>query len=203
MKFSDQGALEWVVFADPAQADGKTTLHLQIHDTGCGMGQTERQALFHLFRQGDASARRRHGGTGLGLALAARLANRMGAELDCLDSQPGRGSVFELRAPMAVMADPSGAPLATAQGSPLVPKPDALKRPPNAQQRAEWDSVRVALIRLLDQWDAEALGIARQHADLIREMLGERYAIFDHALARFDFDKAAACLQNHPFHHEH
>ena len=204
VKFCDRGAIELVVYADPVQVDGRTPLHLQIHDTGRGMGLAERQALFSLFRQGDASPRRRHGGTGLGLALAARVATRIGAELDCLESHRGRGSVFELRALLETVAEPLGATPAPATDQPPPANAAAatVKRPPGAHPQAEWESVRGALIRLLDRWDAEALGIARQHADLIREMLGERYAFFDHALARFDFDKAAGCLQNQLSHHD-
>jgi signal transduction histidine kinase/AmiR/NasT family two-component response regulator len=113
IKFTDQG--EVVLSAEVLDED---RYRLALTDTGVGFDMTIKEQLFERFTQADGSSTRRRGGSGLGLALARRCADLLGAELDC-SSQPGRGSTFtlELRLPPAE-ADPStaaGAPLADAQ----------------------------------------------------------------------------------------
>jgi len=72
-------------------------LRLEVTDTGVGFDPQLKNHLFQRFRQADGSATRAHGGVGLGLPLCQRLADLMGAELDCTSS-PGHGSTFRLEA---------------------------------------------------------------------------------------------------------
>ena len=74
-----------------AAANG--TVAVTVSDSGPGIAAADRDRIFRPFfsRDGD-------GGTGLGLAIARELAQALGGELR-LDSEPGRGSRFELRLP--------------------------------------------------------------------------------------------------------
>lgn len=67
-----------------------------VSDEGCGMDEATREHLFDRFYQGDTS----HAGegSGLGLALAARIVELHRGSID-VQSSPGRGSVFEVRLP--------------------------------------------------------------------------------------------------------
>ena len=63
----------------------------EVSDTGAGMTEEEKQALFQPFQQGEAGVRQ--GGTGLGLTIAQRALGLMGSTIE-VESQPGEGSRF-------------------------------------------------------------------------------------------------------------
>lgn len=69
-----------------------------VWDTGIGIDEAGVQALFQLFRQLDGSLSRRHGGAGLGLALAYRLTRLHRGEVE-VASVPGEGSRFTVKFP--------------------------------------------------------------------------------------------------------
>jgi len=73
-------------------------VRFEVRGTGIGIPTDKQHTLFELFRQGDTSLTRRHGGSGLGLGLCYRLVQVMGGELR-LDSHLDTGSsvYFELR----------------------------------------------------------------------------------------------------------
>ena len=63
-----------------------------VDDSGPGIGFEERERIFRPFWSRDG------GGTGLGLAIARELASALGGRIE-LDSEPGKGSRFELILP--------------------------------------------------------------------------------------------------------
>ncbi|MCF8130277.1 MAG: response regulator [Deltaproteobacteria bacterium] len=75
------------------------TLGLSVRDTGSGIPDGKREAIFEAFQQVDGSVSRRYGGTGLGLSISQALAHLLKAEIQ-LVSQVGKGSTFTLYLPL-------------------------------------------------------------------------------------------------------
>jgi signal transduction histidine kinase/CheY-like chemotaxis protein len=71
----------------------------RVRDSGVGMSAEQQSRLFQAFSQVDAAPTRRHGGTGLGLALSRRFARLMGGDIE-VASEPGVGSTFTVRLPL-------------------------------------------------------------------------------------------------------
>lgn len=97
IKFTDRGEVRLTVLAHPTP-DGRVEFAFRVSDTGIGMSEELIDQVFLPFRQGDESMTRRHGGTGLGLAICRRLAELMQGDIR-VTSQPGQGSLFEIRLP--------------------------------------------------------------------------------------------------------
>jgi signal transduction histidine kinase len=94
VKFTDEGQVRLETLRDH-------THHLvRVADTGIGIRREHRERVFEPFWQVEQSNRREVGGTGLGLAVARRLAELLGARLS-LESAPGRGTTFTLAIPAA------------------------------------------------------------------------------------------------------
>jgi PAS domain S-box-containing protein len=115
LKFTKQGRVTLSVRCSTAGLDGVANADISVSDTGIGIREDQREAVFETFRQVDGATNRRHGGSGLGLAIAKRLAQAMGGTLS-LKSELGVGSTFRLRVPLAV--DRSGEAVPAAQPAP-------------------------------------------------------------------------------------
>ena len=81
-----------------ASAEGDW-LDVAVQDTGIGIAPDQLDHIFEEFRQVDSNLSRRHGGAGLGLAIARRLAEQMGGTIT-VHSAVGAGSTFTLRLPV-------------------------------------------------------------------------------------------------------
>jgi len=92
VKFTDQGQITVDVHAC---AKG---VEISIADTGVGMTPSVLPVVFDLFRQGDSSMTRRHGGVGLGLYRAKRLVELLGGRL-AVESEAGRGTTARVWIP--------------------------------------------------------------------------------------------------------
>jgi PAS domain S-box-containing protein len=72
---------------------GEDHFRLEVHDSGIGIKAEDVNRLFIEFQQLDASTAKRHGGTGLGLALTKRIVEAQGGAVG-VDSDFGTGSTF-------------------------------------------------------------------------------------------------------------
>ena len=122
VKFTDRGRVVLTLRYDERRA----RLLCKVADTGIGMTEAQRAGLFEPFSQADQTITRKFGGTGLGLFLVRQLAARMGGEVG-VDSEPGKGSVFDVgiaapRAPGSGWLAEAGAGVAAV----AVPAPPAL-----------------------------------------------------------------------------
>jgi signal transduction histidine kinase len=97
-KFTQQGVVS--ISARRKCTDGCEWIHFLVADNGIGIKPENREKIFDLFTQGDASTTRKYGGTGLGLALCKRFCHMMGGDIE-VSSNPGGGSIFEFYLPSA------------------------------------------------------------------------------------------------------
>jgi CheY-like chemotaxis protein len=77
---------------------------LQVWDTGIGIPENQRQAIFSEYVQLGNPARTHGKGLGLGLAICDRLSQLLELPMG-VDSSVGRGSVFWIEVPLAVAAE--------------------------------------------------------------------------------------------------
>ena len=87
---------------------GQLEVTLRVRDNGIGMTQETMNQIFQPFTQADGTIRRKYGGTGLGLTISDRLIKMMDGHISVM-SDPGEGTVFEVKLPMEFAEKPSQA----------------------------------------------------------------------------------------------
>ncbi len=92
-KFTERGCIR----LQGRVANGSVAI--AVADTGAGIPADKLGLIFEEFEQADASSTRVHGGTGLGLTIARRLARLMGGDI-AVQSTLGGGSTFTLTLPL-------------------------------------------------------------------------------------------------------
>ncbi|MDP2371320.1 response regulator [Rhodoferax sp.] len=93
IKFTERGEVV-LKLCQVATSAGHCDLQFSVRDTGIGIAPDKLGAIFEAFTQQDSSITRLYGGTGLGLTISARLLEAMGGRI-WVDSEVGRGSVFQ------------------------------------------------------------------------------------------------------------
>lgn len=94
LKFTERGEVR--VRCVP---DGER-LRIEVSDTGIGIAPEDQELIFDEYAQIDSAVQRKVKGTGLGLPLARRFAQRMGGTVT-VSSEPGKGSTFVVDIPLA------------------------------------------------------------------------------------------------------
>ena len=109
-KYTRQGtvaaSIEPDATPDEAPIEGRIRIRFRVADTGIGIEPGRRQAIFEPFGIGENYLTKKYSGAGLGLAIARRLAQIMGGDID-LESTPGAGSTFTLRLDFGLPARPA------------------------------------------------------------------------------------------------
>ena len=95
VKFTPDGGRLGLTVAAP---EGEGVVRFTVWDTGIGIAPENARKLFHAFTQIDSGLTRVQEGTGLGLALVAKLAELHGGSV-ALESRPGQGSRFIVTLP--------------------------------------------------------------------------------------------------------
>jgi two-component system sensor histidine kinase BarA len=107
IKFTPEGG--WITVS--AERDEQNFLVMRVSDTGVGIAEEDRQAIFEKFRQGRTAMptgeaiTREHSGTGLGLSIVKELCKLLGGEIS-VDSELGKGSTFAVRLPWTLQEQP-------------------------------------------------------------------------------------------------
>jgi len=103
VKFTEAGSISVNVRNETA-SDGREMIRFSVADTGVGIPAEHQCRLFKMFSQAHSSVSRRHGVTGLGLAICKRLVELMDGEIGVVSEiDKGTDMWFTARLPRAYM----------------------------------------------------------------------------------------------------
>lgn len=101
VKFTEKGHIKvGTQNLEPGSEKDNTLIQVYVEDTGVGIPENKRQAIFQEFEQGDGSISREFAGTGLGLSISKRLVELHGGEMR-VESIIGKGSTFFFTLPVS------------------------------------------------------------------------------------------------------
>ena len=88
----------------PSEQPGMTTMEFVCRDTGIGMTEEFQKHIFEPFAQEYMGSRTKFAGTGLGMAIARKLVEKMGGTIT-FESEKGVGTTFVIRIPFKIDQD--------------------------------------------------------------------------------------------------
>ncbi|MGA2054120.1 MAG: response regulator [Bradyrhizobium sp.] len=158
-------------------------ISFQVRDTGIGIAPEAQARIFREFEQADERIARSYGGTGLGLSISERIVKRMGGRI-ALESEPGKGSTFEVSIPLA----------ASLNTAPAFTGPDLGGR---SVMLVAPQTIEASLIaRRLERWGGQTCVVS--DPDVARALLPERSwhaVLLDHALGTKEVEALAEAAQ--------
>ena len=150
-------------------------LEIAVIDSGIGVAEDQRAAIFSGFVQAAPDMHEKYGGSGLGLSISASLAALMSGRIS-VESEPGKGSRFALTIPL----DAADAEEDQADAPDATPTPSAAStghgRILVAEDNLTNQALIAAILRSLDQ-EFEIVGNGREAIDLLRERGGGERAL--------------------------
>ncbi len=118
IKFTQRGSIRVAVVRKEHRTDG-ADFRFEVSDTGIGVPEQVQGHIFEPFTQADASLTRKHGGTGIGLAVCKKIVTALGGSIG-LRSTENIGSVFWFQIPLSRSRKNDAAPEDT-QTAPSAP----------------------------------------------------------------------------------
>ncbi|MCL2226160.1 MAG: ATP-binding protein [Oscillospiraceae bacterium] len=103
-KYTNTGAVTLTVCATDSESLSTTDLIVSIRDTGRGMTEAQRAAIFDEYARFHENESRIINGTGLGMPITFDLLRLMGGRID-IDSQVGKGTTVTIVLPQRLPAD--------------------------------------------------------------------------------------------------
>ena len=101
VRFSERGTIR--LRALPIeQSTALATVKFEVQDEGIGIPTDLQPQIFEAFAQAERGMQRRHGGLGIGLAVARKAIERLGGQIG-VRSEPGKGSTFWFTVPFLVV----------------------------------------------------------------------------------------------------
>ena len=95
LKFTEQGKINiWFSNETNSNTKEECNITIKISDTGIGVNDENKKAIFQSFTQADSTVVRKYGGSGLGLSIVKQLVDKMGGEIWVEDNHEGQGSIF-------------------------------------------------------------------------------------------------------------
>lgn len=152
IKFTPDGGQVWLTLQ---QQNGR--LRLEVRDSGEGIDKDFLPFVFDRFRQADGSTTRRHGGLGLGLAIAQSVVEAHNGTIQATSEGTGKGACFTVELPV------------------VAPQSEAESRPQSGAKINAEEAALLAGMRVLIVDDHE------DTRDLLRFILTEREALIQTA----------------------
>jgi PAS domain S-box-containing protein len=106
-KFSPDNELIEMETVMETRPNGISYARATVRDRGEGIDLEFLPHVFDVFRQGDASFTRRHGGLGLGLAIARSFIELHGGSIEAHSDGPGTGATFSFWLPLNQAGTPA------------------------------------------------------------------------------------------------
>ena len=94
------------------------SIAIEVQDSGVGIAPGFLPHVFDRFRQADSRSIRRHGGLGLGLAIARHLIEQHHGDINATSDGPGLGTTVHIRLPVDSRSAPQSALRASAPTEP-------------------------------------------------------------------------------------
>jgi CheY-like chemotaxis protein len=171
IKFTEQGRIVVTVASEPRTSE-RIPVRFSVSDTGIGIAADKTSHIFGAFAQEDTSTTRKYGGTGLGLSICKRLVELMGGQIS-VQSEPGKGSIFEFTALMTRARAASGLEANAARGEAVAaPQASAL-----AVLLAEDNPVNQKLAQTMLGRLGHTVSVANDGAQALEMVMAQRFDV--------------------------